>query len=419
MNNKRKLTNVIIVVLVLIVAFSIIGTGIFLHNKNIEDRKKQNKENEEVLVKKITDSYSKYVKVKEGSFLYKIGNGKYAKVIKLDKEKEFTLEDVNIDKNTKYFLIKELGYYVRYQDVIKIDSLSSKDMRYKNYLPFNFNIVTKEKSTLYQNGEAIYEVFYSLNLAVIEKDDNGYVVEFNDEEFLVKNEDILSTHDVVNTTLNETSSVPVTVYHFIYLDGDTSCGESICHSESQIREQFNYLKENNYFTLNTTELGKFIDGKIRLPEKSILITIDDGARAWNFVPILNEYKINATLFLVSSWYDLEQFESPYLEIASHTHDLHWPGRCPGGQGSPLKCSDKNVLLEDLRKSREKLSGTKAFCFPFYEYNDYAISVLKEAGFEMAFIGGGRRVTRGIDKFKIPRIPISSGTDLNTYIRYVS
>ena len=87
MNNKRKLTNVIIVVLVLIVAFSIIGTGIFLHNKNIEDRKKQNKENEKVLVKKITDSYSKYVKVKEGSFLYKIGNGKYEKIIKLDKDK--------------------------------------------------------------------------------------------------------------------------------------------------------------------------------------------------------------------------------------------------------------------------------------------------------------------------------------------
>ncbi len=33
MNNKRKLINIIIVVLVLIMAFSIIGTGIFLHNK--------------------------------------------------------------------------------------------------------------------------------------------------------------------------------------------------------------------------------------------------------------------------------------------------------------------------------------------------------------------------------------------------
>ena len=60
MNNKRKLTNVIIVVLVLIVAFSIIGTGIFLHNKNRENREKQNRENEKVLVKKITDSYSKF-----------------------------------------------------------------------------------------------------------------------------------------------------------------------------------------------------------------------------------------------------------------------------------------------------------------------------------------------------------------------
>ena len=423
MRKNKKGKKLGLIILVLVVGFSIVGTSIFLGYRNreiiLKNKLKKDRENEKVLVEKIKNSYSKYVKIKTGSFLYEVDNGKYKKVLKLDKEKEFTLDDIKIDKDTKYFFVKELGYYVRYQDVIKIDSLNSKDMRYKNYLPFNFNVVTKEKSTLYQNGEAVYEVYYSLDLPVIEKDDTGYVIEFNDEEYLIKNDDILSTHDNVNTTLNETSSVPVTVYHFIYLEGDTSCGESICHSEGQIREEFDYLKSNNYFTLNTTELGKFIDGKIRLPERSILITIDDGARAWNFVPILNEYKINATLFLVSGWYDLEQYESPYLEIASHTHDLHWPGRCSGGQGSPLKCLDKNVLLEDLRKSREKLNGTKAFCFPFYEYNDYAISVLKEAGFEMAFIGGGRKVTQGIDKFKIPRIPISSWTDLNTYINYVS
>ena len=159
MNNKRKLINIIIVVLVLIMAFSIIGTGIFLHNKNIEDRKKQNRENEEVLVKKITDSYSKYVKVKEGSFLYKISNGKYEKIIKLDKDKEFTLEDIKIDKNTKYFLIKELGYYVKYQDVIKIDALSSKDMRYKSIYHLTLTLLLKRRVLYIKMGKLFMKSF--------------------------------------------------------------------------------------------------------------------------------------------------------------------------------------------------------------------------------------------------------------------
>ncbi len=412
----KKKKFVFIIILIVIVLFGCVSTFFYLKEKD-EEKQKSIRE-EKALVEKIKNSYSKYVIV-NNAFLYnKIGNN-YNKILKISSDKEFTLKDTKIDKNTKYFLIEELGYYVRYQDVIKTDKLLSKDLRYKNYLPFNYNIVTNDKVTLYQDDKAIYELYYSLDTPVIELDDSGYIIEFNDEEYLVKKEDVLSIHEVNNTSLTESVSVPVTCYHFIYLAGDNSCNESICHSENQIREEFEYLKSNNYFTLTTTELGKFIDGKIRLPEKSILVTIDDGARAWNFVPLLEEYGINATLFLVSSWYDLEQFKSPYMEIASHTHDLHWPGRCPGGQGSPLKCLDKELLLDDLKKSRETLSGTKAFCFPFYEYNDYAISVLKEAGFEMAFIGGGRKVTKGIDKFKIPRISLRNDTNLSTYINYVS
>ncbi len=85
----------------------------------------------------------------------------------------------------------------------------------------------------------------------------------------------------------------------------------------------------------------------------------------------------------------------------------------------MKCLDKELLLEDLKKSRETLSVIKAFCFPFYEYNDYEISVLKEAGFEMAFIACGRKVTRGIDKFRIPGISLRGDTNLSSYINYIS
>ena len=235
---------------------------------------------------------------------------------------------------------------------------------------------------------------------------------------LLKKEDVESTYSKNNTDAVESTSIPVTCNHFIYLEGDNTCNEMICHHENQIKEEFKYLRDNNYFTLTTTELREWMEGKIRLPEKSILITIDDGARAWNFIPLLEEYKVNATLFLITGWYDLDRFQSPYMELASHTHDLHVGGKCPGGQGSGLKCLPKNVLLEDLKKSRDKLNGTEAFCYPFYEFNDYSTQVIKEAGFKMAFIGGMKKVTKSTDLYHIPRISFNSTTTLNEYINWI-
>ena len=152
---------------------------------------------------------------------------------------------------------------------------------------------------------------------------------------------------------------------------------------------------------------------------SILVTIDDGARAEGFIPLLEEYQVNATLFLISGWYPKEKFKSEYMELASHTHNLHTPRVCPGGQGSPLKCLEKTKLVTDLQISRELLDGTEAFCFPFYEYNDYGISALQEAGFKMGFIGGGRKATPGVNLYKIPRLPLNRYTTLQQYISKIS
>ena len=78
------------------------------------------------------------------------------------------------------------------------------------------------------------------------------------------------------------------------------------------------------------------------------------------------------------------------------------------------------LLEDLKKSRESLNNTTYFCYPFYDYNDRAIELLKQAGFTMAFAGqNGNDVKVGQDKFKIPRYVIYSNTSMNTFVNYVS
>ena len=129
-----------------------------------------------------------------------------------------------------------------------------------------------------------------------------------------------------------------------------------------------------------------------------------------------------TLFLIGSLASPDAYRSPYLEIHSHTWDMHTIGQCPSniGRGGIL-CLDEDKILEDLRKSRESLNNTTYFCYPFYDYNDRAIRLLKESGFTMAFAGesGDSKVRVGQDKYTIPRFVVVNYTSMNSFINYVN
>jgi len=424
---KKKLKLKKKALIIVIILFIVIGVVAYyeIDKYNEEIRLEKEKRKAEILelykkkkIESIESHYNNVVVTNNNALLYKLNKGKYKKIGSVSKGEIFNLEEIKIDEKVKYFKIKDLDLYVDYKSVDKYNDEVKINDRYKNYIPFNENIISKDKVKLYKDGKLIYTLDYSIDEEVIIKDVDGYYVEYFNELYFIKNEDVAKTYEKSNSNVEVLKELPVTVYHFIYLNGDTSCNELICHSENQIKEQFNYLRNNKYFTMNTTEARLFLEGKLQAPRNSILITIDDGARAENFIPILEEYGINATLFLITSWYPVEKFKSDYLEIASHTDDLHHPGKCSGGQGSPLKCLDKTTLVNDLKLSRSKLNNTEAFCFPFYEFNDHAIDAVKSAGFKMAFIGGQRKASKGIDLYKVPRIAMQGSTTLNQYINYI-
>lgn len=174
-------------------------------------------------------------------------------------------------------------------------------------------------------------------------------------------------------------------------------------------------------TLQTKEVEMYIDGKVQLP-KSVLITIDDGPKTKIAVDLLTEYKMYATIFLVTSWFDeKEYYKTDYIELHSHTHNMHDGGQCPGGQGGGIKCLPEEEIQKDLKQSREDLNGSTVFCYPFYEYNDYSIQMLKKAGFTMAFIGESNNsdnlIHVGSNKFKLRRFVIVTHTTINDLNKY--
>ena len=410
---KVKPLRVLLIVIIFISVISI-GCGIFIYNDmrereekslNVSNTRKSLIKDEDVLIK-IKSNYSNVVKTTKDTKFYINDNGKYKDAGKINKDNILELESIdNVSLDNKYFKLKDSDYYISYKDVEPTSDIINK--RYLNYIEFPLEVTTKESVVYYDDSfKEIFMLKESVTTKVIVNLDDYYGIDLFNRLVYVNKEDVSNTVEVDNSE-EVAESIPAILYHFIYLNGDSSCNDIICHSKSQIDSHFKFLSDNDIFTLNTSEVLSFIKGEINLPKKSILITIDDGARAENFIPFLEKYDLNATLFLVSSWYPVSKFSSPYLEIASHTHNMHTTGVCPTGQGGGINCLPSDEILNDLKLSRETLNNTKAFCFPFYEYSDYSINLVKEAGFEMAFIGGSTKIKKGIDPYKIPRYPILS------------
>ena len=216
--------------------------------------------------------------------------------------------------------------------------------------------------------------------------------------------------------------IAVLNYHFFYDPNEDSCDESICLVVSKFREHLEYLKNNGYKTLTMEEFTRWMYGEIYLPEKSVLITIDDGAKGTGkhngnkLIPLLEEYKMHATLFLITGWWDRENYRSDYLDVQSHTNNMHQYGPCGRGE---LNCATYDEAMADLKQSLTIVDNRNSFCFPFYMSSDTSIRAVKDAGFRIAFGGGNVKAKRTNNKWLIPRYPIQSSITLNQFINIVN
>lgn len=426
-DNMKKNKNKIIILI--IIGFLLIGTGIasfIVYNKIETDKKIALELKRQQLKEEIISHYNLYVKTNKDTSLYSLVDSKYIKVGSISNEQELTLEEVDITYESEYFKVTTFDgkYYVYYKDVDSIDELTTYSNRYKRYIVFNKNIVTDEVTNFYdEDNNLLYTFNSSFDLPIIINKKDIYGVEFNNRLLYVKKEDVKEVKSSDNTKQSNTSGIAVLNYHFFYDETKASeradCNQIICHSKSLFSSHLKYIKDNNIFTPTMDEFEMYMDKEVNLP-KSVLITIDDGWRAEDGIKLLEEYKLNGTVFLITSWWKEIDFLNiwNYVEYHSHGDNLHNQGVCPGGQGGAIKCLNKTKLLEDLTLSRKKLGGSTAFCYPFYEYNSYSISALKETGFTLAFAGGFKKANPNTDKFKIPRYVMYYNTSVNQLKSYI-
>ena len=218
----------------------------------------------------------------------------------------------------------------------------------------------------------------------------------------------------------KTDGVAVFMYHYVYTEEDVPDeinGNYILDTE--LEKQLSWLKENDFYFPSFAELRAFVDGKIHLPQKSCILTFDDGQRGFlkYGIPLLEKYEIPGVSFLIGI-NDANEIvtgnASPYVSFESHSYNMHRAGGYIG-HGGIISALTREEIADDLRTAADLLGSSAAFAYPYGDYTDEAKEAVVDAGILCSFTTEYDWVRVGNDPAALPRVRIVGDAGLDAFI----
>jgi peptidoglycan/xylan/chitin deacetylase (PgdA/CDA1 family) len=187
-------------------------------------------------------------------------------------------------------------------------------------------------------------------------------------------------------------NVPVVTYHHIQpMKMADLLGHAVLTADSELFDkQIQYLKDNGYTGIAAQDLVEALINKTQLPEKSIVVTIDDGYEdnyTYAFMTAKkHEFLMN---FMISTdlidtpgymkWEHLHELaQSSYARLYNHT-STH----------APLGLLNKDQITAEVAGANADLQTrlnvhNTIVTYPYGSYDNEAIVTLKELGMTGAF-----------------------------------
>lgn len=165
--------------------------------------------------------------------------------------------------------------------------------------------------------------------------------------------------------------------------------------------QMQYLKDNGFHTVSINDvLDQFEKGK-KLPDKPVVITLDDGYRD-NYLyayPILKKFGFTATFYITTdyvaepgsegtfmTWDEIKDLDKAGMTIGCHTLDHCWLTRASWEEAWRQVGDSKGILEEQLGKKVDN------FAYPYGALNKWVTEVVYDWGFRSAVTVNPRPVS---------------------------
>lgn len=161
--------------------------------------------------------------------------------------------------------------------------------------------------------------------------------------------------------------------------------------------QMDFLAEHGYRVIPLSDLVEFLKGRQALPERSVVITIDDGyaSNYHHAYPVLKKHGFPATIFLYTdfagagdalSWAQMKEMRaSGLIDIQAHSKShANLTDRLAGESEEAYRQRlDSEIQIPRDTLKRRLGADSLAFAYPYGDANTLAIDRVSKAGYDLA------------------------------------
>lgn len=273
------------------------------------------------------------------------------------------------------------------------------------------------------------DTFQSLASQYLGDKSKGWMLaDFNKTEKVVAGQQIvipLVHPNPVGVYSDGYQTVPILTYHRF-----GSKRERMVVTSEAFTSQMAYLRDNGYRVIPLSSLLPFLKGEAALPQRSVVITLDDGYRSSHEIayPILKKFGFPATIFIYSdfvgardamSWGAMRDMTASGLidfqpHSKSHPHLAHRQRQESSG-------AYQARIAEEIKAPGQKIhqqlgQPLYSFAYPYGETNDLIIAELKDNNYQLGVTvhtGGNPAFAY---PFRLRRTMIYGDRDLDSFAK---
>ena len=290
-------------------------------------------------------------------------------------------------------------------------------------------VKTARKTKVHEENDLNSPTFMQLEAgyrySVVREEENWYIITLGERPGYIHKSSV---------TLDE--GVPVLLYHHMIPHEKMKTTASTVSVEA-FEEQIGYLAEQQFTTLSSQQLYDYLEGRLVLPAKAVLITFDDGllsSKEYAY-PILKQYGFTATQHIITSRLliakDEQQFDADgpiqYLTAAdlvklkdvfqfeAHTDELHELTDTHIGIGMKLSTE---AIFADLQTNLTHLPGAVTLAYPYGQYNEAYTTAAKEAGLLLGFTIIEGYANKKDSNYEVRRFGMTDNRSFEQFAAYV-